>query len=133
MKRSQMIVLSIVLVSCLMLGVQATAQNRVFLTLASGSPGGVYYPLGGGMAVIIEKTAEGLRCAAESTGASVENSRLVGNGESDMGMVMGSVAYKAVSGKEPFEKNYNLVSLFQMYPAPEHIVTTAQSGIPSGT
>ena len=28
----------------------ALAQKK-FLTLASGSPGGVYYPLGGGMAV----------------------------------------------------------------------------------
>ncbi|RJQ60194.1 MAG: TAXI family TRAP transporter solute-binding subunit [Desulfobacteraceae bacterium] len=129
MKRSQMIVLSMVLVFCLALATQATAQKRVFLTLASGSPGGVYYPLGGGMAVIIEKTAEGLRCASESTGASVENSRLVGSNESDMGMVMGSVAYMAASGKEPFEKKYDVVSLFQMYPAPEHIVTTAQTGI----
>ena len=81
------------------------------------------------MSVIIQKTVEGFRCAAESTGASVENSRLVGNGDSDMGMVMGSVAFKAVQGEKPFEKKFDLVSLFQMYPAPEHIVTTAQSGI----
>ena len=44
-------------------------DKRQFLTMGTGSPGGVYYPLGGGMAVIIEKTVEGLRCAAESTGA----------------------------------------------------------------
>ena len=48
-----------------------------------------------------------------------------------MGMVMGSVAYKATHGEEPFEKKYDLVALFQMYPAPEHIVTTKQSGIKS--
>ena len=100
-----------------------------FLTMGTGSPGGVYYPLGGGMAVVIEKTVEGIRCAAESTGASVENSRLVGSGDTDMGMVMGSIAYKAANGLEPFEKKYPLKALFQMYPAPEHIVTTAQSGI----
>jgi len=46
-----------------------------------------------------------------------------------MGMVMGSVAYKATKGLEPFDKKYPLVALFQMYPAPEHIVTTKQSGI----
>lgn len=100
-----------------------------FLTMGTGSPGGVYYPLGGGMAVVIEKTIEGIRCAAESTGASVENCRLVGVGDTDMGMVMGSVAYKATKGIEPFENTYPIMSLFQMYPAPEHIVTTAQSGI----
>jgi TRAP transporter TAXI family solute receptor len=81
------------------------------------------------MSVVLQKTVEGFRCAAESTGASVENCRLVGNGDSDMGMVMGSVGYNATEGKAPFEKKYDLVSLFQMYPAPEHIVTTAQSKI----
>lgn len=108
---------------------QGVADQRTFLTLATGSPGGVYYPLGGGMAVAIEKTVPDLRCAAESTGASVENSRLVGSGNSDMGMVMGSVAHKAINGEQPFEKKFDIVALFQMYPAPEHIITTTKSGI----
>jgi TRAP transporter TAXI family solute receptor len=120
-----------VLAVSLSLALPAGSEQRTFLTLASGSPGGVYYPLGGGMAVAIEKTVPSLRCAAESTGASVENSRLVGNGDSDMGMVMGSVAHKALTGEQPFEKKFGIVALFQMYPAPEHIVTTAQSGIKS--
>jgi hypothetical protein len=124
-------VLAIALAIGLGSGIQAGAQERTFLTLASGSPGGAYYPLGGGMAVVIQKTVEGFRCAAESTGASVENSRLVGNGDSDMGMVMGSVGYNATQGTAPFEKKYDLVSLFQMYPAPQHLVTTAQSRIKS--
>jgi TRAP transporter TAXI family solute receptor len=131
MKRSGITLLAISLVLCLGFAVQASAADKIFLTLASGSPGGAYYPLGGGMSVIVQKTVEGFRCAAESTGASVENSRLVGNGDSDMGMVMGSVGYNASQGKAPFEKKYNIVALFQMYPAPQHLVTTAQSGIKS--
>jgi TRAP transporter TAXI family solute receptor len=110
--------------------VAPTMAQKKFLTLASGSPGGVYYPLGGGMAVVIQKTTD-LRCAAESTGASVENCRLVGARESDMGMVMGSVAFKAIQGLEPFEKKFPIVALFQMYPAPEHIVTVSGKGIKS--
>jgi hypothetical protein len=113
-----------------LLWVGQSIAKKKFLTLASGSPGGVYYPLGGGMAVVIQKTTD-LRCAAESTGASVENCRLVGAGESDMGMVMGSIAYIAIQGKEPFEKKFPLVALFQMYPAPEHIVTVSGKGIKS--
>lgn len=105
------------------------AQKK-FLTLASGSPGGAYYPLGGGMAVAIQKTTD-LRCAAESTGASVENCRLVGAVESDMGMVMGSIAYKAIQGEQPFEKKFPIVALFQMYPAPEHLITVSGKGIKS--
>jgi TRAP transporter TAXI family solute receptor len=110
--------------------VAPSIAQKKFLTLASGSPGGVYYPLGGGMAVVIQKTTD-LRCAAESTGASVENCRLVGARESDMGMVMGSIAYKALEGQQPFEKKFPLVTLFQMYPAPEHIVTVSGKGIKS--
>ena len=131
MKRSLYVLLVICLAVTLIFAGQAIAKKKMFLTMGTGSPGGVYYPLGGGMAVIIEKTVEGVRCAAESTGASVENSRLVGLRETDMGMVMGSVAYKATKGLDPFKKKYDLVALFQMYPAPEHIVTTKQSGIKS--
>jgi len=131
MRKMGIIGIAIVLLVCVGLATPASSQTRTLLTLASGSPGGVYYPLGGGMAVAIEKTVEDLRCAAESTGASVENCRLVGSGDSDMGMVMGSIAHAALNGEKPFEKKFDLVALFQMYPAPEHIVTTAASGIKS--
>jgi TRAP transporter TAXI family solute receptor len=129
MKKASFIIF-IMILSMSLMWVNPSIAQRKFLTLASGSPGGVYYPLGGGMAVVIQKTTD-LRCAAESTGASVENSRLVGAGESDMGMVMGSIAYKATQGLKPFEKQYPLVALFQMYPAPEHIVTVSGKGIKS--
>lgn len=129
MKRVFCIIFVVTLVLSLTWVGPSMAQKK-FLTLASGSPGGVYYPLGGGMAVVIQKTTD-LRCAAESTGASVENCRLVGARESDMGMVMGSIAYKALEGQQPFEKKLPLVTLFQMYPAPEHIVTVSGKGIKS--
>ena len=78
MKRILYVLFIAALAIGLAFGGQALAAKKMFLTLASGSPGGVYYPLGGGMAVVIEKTIEDFRCAAESTGASVENCRLVG-------------------------------------------------------
>lgn len=108
---------------------QVMAQ-KVFLTLGTSSPGGVFYPLGGGMAVVIEKVT-GFRCAAESTAGSIENSRLLGNKELDLAMTMGSVAYNAVKGLAPFTEKLDLVTLFQMYPAPEHIVALPNSGIKS--
>jgi TRAP transporter TAXI family solute receptor len=129
MKRPWIVALFVVFLVFVLWTSPSLAQKK-FLTLASGSPGGVYYPLGGGMAVVIQKTTD-LRCAAESTGASVENCRLVGAGESDMGMVMGSIAYKALQGLAPFDKKFPLVALFQMYPAPEHIVTISGKGIKS--
>ena len=128
MKKALYTVLVFSMILCMVLAGPAVAKT-VYLTIGTGSPGGVYYPLGGGMSVVVQKTVDGVRCAAESTGASVENSRLVGIGDTSMGMVMGSVAFKARNGMEPFEKKFPIVALFQMYPAPEHIVTTKQSGI----
>lgn len=40
------------------------AKNK-FLTLTTGNPGGVYYSLGGGMAVVIQKSLDGVRYAAD--------------------------------------------------------------------
>ena len=43
------------------------------LSIATGGTGGVYYPMGGGLAEIINKHVDGVSATAEVTGASVEN------------------------------------------------------------
>ncbi len=105
--------------------------ETVYLTFASGSVGGgAYYPLGGGIADILSELDGGVQCTSEATGASIENGRLVASGESQLGFMMGDAAHKAVNGIEPFEKNLPpLKALFNMYTAPEHIVTLKGSGI----
>ena len=128
MKRKVLLVLAILLSVSLCITGLAFAK-KVFVTIATGSPGGVYYPLGIGMAAVIQETVEGVRCAAESTGASVENTRLISNRESDMGMVMASIAYAAREGWKPFVKKHGVLAMFQMYPAPMHIVALKDSGI----
>jgi len=113
-----------------LLAAVAGAQTR-FLSLSTGGPGGVYFPLGGAMADLLTRHLSGVIVTAESTAASVENARLVGSGLSDMGMVLGSVAYNARHGLPPFDQPLDIVALFQMYPAPQHIVTLKSSGITS--
>src|SRR5690606_7524387 len=125
--------LAIALVAVLAVGLWAAvagAHTR-FLSLSTGGPGGVYFPLGGAMADLLTRQLQGVIVTAESTAASVENARLVGGGLSDMGMVLGSVAYNARHGLPPFDQPLDIVALFQMYPAPQHIVTLKGSGIQS--
>ena len=96
------------------------------ITFGTGSPGGTYYPLGGAMADLWTKLlkAEGIEVTAESTAASVENCRLVGSGEVQIGMAMGDVASKAYKGVVQFEGNAQpILGLFSMYPAPQHLLT----------
>jgi len=49
------------------------------LSIATGGTGGVYYPLGGGMANILSKYVPGLQATAEVTGV-VDNLKLIATG-----------------------------------------------------
>lgn len=106
-------------------------ERDMLLTLSSGSPGGAYYPLGGGIAEIVTTGIPQVRMDSESTSGSIENVRLVGNSQSDLGMVMESACFKGIEGIYPFDRKYPVKALFNMYPAPLHIVTVEGSGIES--
>ena len=100
-----------------------TSSATVFLTFGSGSPGGVYYPIGGAMADLWTKLLE-VDMTAQSTAASVENCRLTGSNEVQLGMAMGDVAYKAYHGEVQFEGDAQpILALFSMYPAPQHFIS----------
>ena len=62
----------------LALAFTAHAQN---LSIATGGTGGVYYPLGGGMAAVLSKYVPGMQATAEVTGGSVANLQLIGTGK----------------------------------------------------
>jgi uncharacterized protein len=105
-----------------------------FITLASGSPGGAYFPLGAGMAQMISNKVDNVVAQSTSTGASVENARLVARGEAEMGMAMANIAYNAIKGEVQFAADgalSQLVALFSMYPAPQHLIVAANSPIQS--
>ena len=68
----------------------ASAQAEVQggnLILATGGTSGTYYPFGGAMAQIWNKSIEKMNVTAQATGASKENIRLVGKGEADLAIV----------------------------------------------
>ncbi len=108
-------------------------DEDIFIVIAAGSPGGVYFPLGAGLAYVFERRIEGATAMSETTGASVENCRLVASGESEMGMAMANVAWDAFVGEEAFADDGELPirTLFSMYPAQQHLLTLEGSGIES--
>ncbi|MFH1939466.1 MAG: TAXI family TRAP transporter solute-binding subunit, partial [bacterium] len=122
-KKYLSLILMVSLVVFMFSGISLAATH---ITFGTGSPGGTYYPLGGAMADLWTKLlkAEGIEVTAESTAASVENCRLVGSGEIQIGMAMGDVASKAYKGVVQFEGNAQpILGLFSMYPAPQHLLT----------
>ncbi|MCR4419240.1 MAG: TAXI family TRAP transporter solute-binding subunit [Clostridia bacterium] len=94
----------------------------VRLSLGTGGTGGTYYPYGAAVAKIINNYVPGVEATAEVTGASVENLRLVGSGEIQMGLAMDDAVYHALKGIVEFNAPVKVYTLFEMYPHFLHMV-----------
>src|SRR5256885_1073575 len=109
--------------------VAAQAQN---LSIATGGTGGVYYPLGGGMAAVLSKYVQGMQATAEVTGGSVANLQLIGTGKPYLGMTMADATLDAYKGDDKFKgKPVPVRTLLVMYPNRMHVVTIEGTGINS--
>src|SRR5882762_7265505 len=106
----------------------ALAQQKT-LAITTGGTGGVYYPLGGGLANVISKNLPGYQATAEVTGGSVDNLKLLGSGQSELGFSMADAALDAFKGEDKFKGNkVALRTLMVLYPNRMHLVTV--EGIP---
>lgn len=106
---------------------------KKFINIATGGTAGVYYPLGGAIANILNKNVPGANATAQTTGASVANVNLLKDGSVQMGFVQNDIAYYAVNGVEMFKdkKVDNLKGLATLYPETIQIVTLQKTGIKS--
>ncbi|MCJ7874408.1 TAXI family TRAP transporter solute-binding subunit [Marinovum sp. 2_MG-2023] len=77
------------------------AQTQI--SVATGGTGGVYYPMGGGIAEIINKHVEGYAATAEVTGASVENMGLIATGDADLAIGLADTVQQGYSGTGRFD------------------------------
>src|SRR5690554_2275698 len=108
----------------------AAAQQ---LSIATGGTGGVYYPIGGGLAEMINNHIEGASATAEVTGASVENMGLIMSGDADLAQVLADTAYQAYSGTDDFDGRQieDARALASVYPNAVQLVTLAGSDVHS--
>lgn len=83
---------------------EPAAEVKV-LTIGTGDVGGSLYPIGSTIAKIINDKVPGLKVNVETTGGSVDNSRMVGENELDMGLSAGDTAYLALQGESMFDGN----------------------------
>jgi len=105
----------------------AQAQN---ISIATGGTGGVYYPLGGGMAAVLSKYVSGLQATAEVTGGSVANLQLIGTGKPYIAMTMVDAGLDAYKGQDKFTgKPVPVRTLMVMYPNRMHVVSIEGTGV----
>jgi uncharacterized protein len=93
-------IVSLALGSAFVLGA-AMAQQKT-IAIGTGGTGGVYYPLGGALANVISKYMPGMQATAEVTGGSVDNLKLIGSGQSEVGFSMADAALDAFNGQDKF-------------------------------
>jgi len=111
---------------------RAAAQVKTRLSIATGGTGGVYYPLGGGIAAMITKYAPGVEATAEATAASVDNLKLLHAGKVALGLAGADIAWEAQQGQLKGLKDKVAVrTLASIYLNYMHVVTLETTGIRS--
>ena len=103
------------------------AQN---ISIATGGTGGVYYPMGGGIAAVLSKSVPGMQATAEVTGGSVDNLKLIGTEKPYIGFTMADAGLDAYQGEDKFKGNkIPLRTLMVLYPNRMHVVSAEGRGI----
>jgi TRAP transporter TAXI family solute receptor len=125
---------SFIFAACIALGAAALAgaalAQQKTISIATGGTGGVYYPLGGGLANMISKYLPNYQATAEVTGGSVDNLKLIGSGQSNVAFVMADAALDAFNGVDKFKSGKVPVrTLMVLYPNRMHVVSIEGTGV----
>lgn len=121
------------------------AQELRFFRIATGSAGGVYFPLGGKLASIISSPPGSLACeqggrcgvaglvaVAHQTKGSTENAALIDSGAMESGLVQADIAFAAAHAQRSFAgrpRLANLRAIASLIPEAIHVAVRADSAI----
>lgn len=108
----------------------AFAETR-YIVIGTGGTGGVFYPYGGGLAQLLSKYLPETQATAEVTGGSVDNVKLLGRGEAQIGFSTVDSAFDGMKGLDSYADvgPQKISSLAVLYPSVLHVVATKASGI----
>lgn len=134
MKKFFMFLLAFAVAGSFVLPADEVQAESKFVTIGTGGVTGVYYPTGGAICRLVNKTRKihGIRCSVESTGGSVYNLNTIAAGELDMGVAQSDWQYHAYNGTSKFKDqgaNKDLRAVFSVHPEPFTMVARADSGI----
>lgn len=115
----------------LLIGCASSASAATIMTIGSGGTGGVFYPIASAFTSIVNNNVPDVKVNNESTGGSSDNTRMVGEGEIEIGFTAGDICYFAYNGIEDFDGTPmpDINCLFAMYPSQASWTVTEASGI----
>jgi TRAP transporter TAXI family solute receptor len=77
------------------------------LSISTGSMGGGFYAIGGGIAEYLTKHVDGIRCTAVTSGGVDENINRLDTGKADIALVSTGDSQAAFKGWEPYKKKFD--------------------------
>src|SRR6188474_1894617 len=105
-------------------------NGSIRLSIATGDTGGVFYPLGGGIAKIIGEYVPNVQATAEVTGASVDNLKFLRDRKADLAFTTADTLSDGVNGTGMFKDNkIPIRTLALLYKNYTHVVTLASGPI----
>ena len=115
------------------IGTAGAAEQR-FVSIGTGGVTGVYYPTGGAICRLVNKTRKetGIRCSVESTGGSIYNINTVRAGELEFGVAQSDWQYHAYHGSSKFTDQgafQGLRAVFSVHPEPVTVLTRKDAGV----
>ncbi|RPJ69016.1 MAG: TAXI family TRAP transporter solute-binding subunit, partial [Desulfobacteraceae bacterium] len=110
-------------------GQSLAADER--LAIGTASTGGTWYPLGGGVANMINKYVKGYHAAAHPSGASIENIRAVARKQDALALSMPDTAFYAYNSLDAFANKpvKEIRGLMSTYPIDIQFFALAKSNI----
>ncbi len=136
MRKIALSILSIVSLTSLILfgSSEIHAAKSKFITIGTGGVTGVYYPAGGAICRLVNRTRRehGIRCSVESTGGSIYNLNSLRNNDLDIAVAQSDWQYHSYKGTDRFAKqgeDEKLRSLFSLHSEPFTVIAREDSGV----
>jgi len=114
--------------SASLLSAPALGQARQRLTIATGGTGGVFFPYGGGLARIFTERMPNTQATGQVTGGSVDNVKLLHQGDADVGFSTLDSAYDGMMGQGAYQRDgrQDVRVLAVLYDSFLHVVADAR-------
>ncbi len=110
----------------------APVAPRLISIATADSTSGVYYPLGRGMATVIEREIDAIQVEVLPSDGSFENAIMVDSGAATLALVQSDVAFHSVQTERVLgHRSDRIVGLMALYQEQAHIVVRSDRGIKS--
>jgi uncharacterized protein len=113
-----------------LIAMPAIAQSKIRMTIVTGGTGGVFYPYGGGLAKVLSDKMPNVQATAQVTGGSVDNVKLLGAGDAEIGFSTIDSAFDGLNGQGAYKDGkQDIRVLAVLYDSFMHLVANAGAGV----